>query len=453
MSSEAGTPALRPAVAKRSWLARVRAPQSAFLRHVLVLLGGTAIAQAIPIAILPLLTRLYAPDDFGLLALYTTLVGVIAVIATARYEFAILLPATEAGAVTVVALAVGTAAVLSSIALIVAVVAGPPIAAALGNPPFAPWLIAVAIAIFLNGALQALGYFANRRKAFSTLARSKVAQTGTTGALNLAAGLAHASAGGLILGTMAGTAAGAAWLYREARPRLRTARRAVTIRRLAALARRYRDFPRFYAPGALCDNASAAAPIVALTHVYGVAMAGFFGLTTRIVAGPAGIISTSVGQVLFQRMVEANNAGQPLLPLLLRSAVRLAGLALVPLAILGLAGPWLFGTVFGAPWVVAGRMAQIMAVGFAVKFVVSPLSIVFTVLNRVKLGSAWQFAYLGTTTLVLLATMHRSVMQMIGWWTVNEAVAYVMYFVLMLHAARQATAVLGRATPATPEVR
>ncbi len=45
-------------------------PKSEFTKNVLTLMTGTTIAQAIPIAISPILTRLYTPEDFGVFVLY-----------------------------------------------------------------------------------------------------------------------------------------------------------------------------------------------------------------------------------------------------------------------------------------------------------------------------------------------------------------------------------------------
>ena len=71
------------------------------LRNVITLITGTAIAQAIPIAISPVLTRIYSPDDFGVFALYLSITSIIAIVATGRYELAITLPAkNEEDAVT-----------------------------------------------------------------------------------------------------------------------------------------------------------------------------------------------------------------------------------------------------------------------------------------------------------------------------------------------------------------
>ena len=43
-------------------------PKNAFARGVSVLVGGTAGAQLLTILAAPLLTRLYGPEDFGLVA-------------------------------------------------------------------------------------------------------------------------------------------------------------------------------------------------------------------------------------------------------------------------------------------------------------------------------------------------------------------------------------------------
>ena len=53
---------------------------------------GTTIAQAIPIAISPILTRIYTPEDFGVFALYMAIAAIISVVSTGRYEMAIMLP-------------------------------------------------------------------------------------------------------------------------------------------------------------------------------------------------------------------------------------------------------------------------------------------------------------------------------------------------------------------------
>ena len=70
-------------------------PISEFRQNALILMTGTAISQAIPVAITPILTRIYTPEDFGTFALYLSLLTIFSVFATARYEMAIILPAKD----------------------------------------------------------------------------------------------------------------------------------------------------------------------------------------------------------------------------------------------------------------------------------------------------------------------------------------------------------------------
>ena len=76
--------------------------KSDFKKNVLTLMAGTTIAQAIPIAISPILTRLYSPEEFGLFALFLAIVSIFGVVATMRYEMAIVQPEKSEDAINLV---------------------------------------------------------------------------------------------------------------------------------------------------------------------------------------------------------------------------------------------------------------------------------------------------------------------------------------------------------------
>ena len=79
-------------------------PESEFGRNVLTLMTGTTIAQAIPVAITPILTRLYTPEDFGLLAVFVAFSTILGSISSGRYELAIMLPENDEDAINIAAL-------------------------------------------------------------------------------------------------------------------------------------------------------------------------------------------------------------------------------------------------------------------------------------------------------------------------------------------------------------
>ena len=79
-------------------------PKSEFNRNILTLMTGTTIAQAIPIAISPILTRIYTPEDFGIFAIFLAITIIIGSIANGRYELAIMIPKKDEDAINIFAL-------------------------------------------------------------------------------------------------------------------------------------------------------------------------------------------------------------------------------------------------------------------------------------------------------------------------------------------------------------
>ena len=67
-------------------------PKGRFARSVAVVTAGAALGQGLVLVSAPLLTRLYTPADFGVLAVYGSLVSLVAVVSAMRYELAIALP-------------------------------------------------------------------------------------------------------------------------------------------------------------------------------------------------------------------------------------------------------------------------------------------------------------------------------------------------------------------------
>src|SRR5690554_1776955 len=73
-------------------------------RGMLTLALGSGIGRLIGIALIPVLTRIYTPDDFGVLAVYTALVAILAPLVTLRYVLALPLPRHDGMALNLLAL-------------------------------------------------------------------------------------------------------------------------------------------------------------------------------------------------------------------------------------------------------------------------------------------------------------------------------------------------------------
>jgi O-antigen/teichoic acid export membrane protein len=179
-------------------------PKSEFSRNVLTLITGTTIAQAIPIAISPILTRIYTPADFGVFALYMSIASIMSVIATGRYELAIMLPKKDEDAINIVALSLMISFFISLVSLMIVFIFNSQITNLLGNHEISNWLYFIPITVLLTGIYQSFNYWSNRKKHYKRLALSRVLQSGTTSSANLGMGYYGFGSSGLILGGVLG---------------------------------------------------------------------------------------------------------------------------------------------------------------------------------------------------------------------------------------------------------
>lgn len=115
-------------------------PPGSFIRNVVTLMTGTTFAQALMILVAPILTRLYSPEDFGVYALYISILGIIAVVACWCYEFAIVLPENDEDAANILVISLLVCLAMVLLTLILVALFRKSVANILGAPELASWL-------------------------------------------------------------------------------------------------------------------------------------------------------------------------------------------------------------------------------------------------------------------------------------------------------------------------
>ena len=362
-------------------------------------MGGTAASQVLLFAAAPVLTRLYSPDDFGLLALYAALLGIGGVVVSLRYQLAIPLPEDEHEAASVAMAALMAVAGTVVVSGVLVVFLGEPVAGGLNAPELGPYLWLLPVGLLALGFYQVFKYWAIREKDFAPIARSKVTQSVTAIALQL--GLYPLGPLALLLGQAAGHGAGGGRLAKAALAGRLPLFRSVTPRSMWAAAVRYRRFPLYSTWGAAFNKVGWNLPALALAPLFSPAVAGIYLLTHRVLVTPQSFIGQAVGQVFFSRAAEAHRSDE--LGELVRKLVsRLALIGLPPALAVVIVGPQLFDFVFGGQWRQAGEFARWMAPWLFLVFLTSPLSTLFSVLERQAEEMAFQGTLLGARTLALL---------------------------------------------------
>ena len=162
--------------------------RSEFGKNVLTLMTGSTIAQIIPVALTPVLTRLFSPDEFGIFAFYMSIATFLAVIATGRYEQAIVLPKKNTEAVNIWALSFTILVVVSIVLFVVVFVFQDPLEKLLDAPSLNNWMLFIPATVFAIGASRIMTFWSNRNKRFKGTSGSVITQALTRVSIQLTGG-------------------------------------------------------------------------------------------------------------------------------------------------------------------------------------------------------------------------------------------------------------------------
>ena len=360
-----------------------------FRGPVMTLLSGTAVTFVISYLALPVLTRLFTTQAFGISDYFVTIVSVLTALASLRYEEAVMLPERDQKARSVLWLA-GILAIGVTAMVAVASLWSRELTSLLGAPEeIAVWLWLVAPALLLIRFGKLAEAWLTRKRAFRTItgaeATNKIAIISSR--IGLGAGTTL-GAGGLIGGFIAGQALGAAYFGAALLRRTRALRiQCPSMSELRSVARRYRRFPLYAMPSSLLNTVLGRLPVLLLPVYFGWEVTGLYGRAFAALAIPLSLIGTAVAQVFFVDGATAHRENR-LVGFTESVHARLVMIGMFPCMLLIAAGPELFAFVFGAGWRAAGTYEQYLACWFFLNAVASPLTRIFDILElqRAELG-------------------------------------------------------------------
>ncbi|MCR9190146.1 MAG: oligosaccharide flippase family protein [Alteromonadaceae bacterium] len=366
-------------------------PKEGFARGVSVLASGTAAGQAIVIASSPILTRLYSPEDFGLLAVFGGLLGIIGVIASLRYQLAIPLPEADREGGSVLALSLLVLLGFTGLISLALFFFGSELVYVLDVPALAPFLWALPVGLFLLGVYQIGQYWAIRKREFGAIAKTSFNQS-----LSMVIVQVSGFAFGpimLIFGRLVGQSVAVISLIRWALWADRDQFRDKSRTEIVEVAGRYRNFPLISTWTGLASSAGSNIPPLLIATLLGAGSAGLFALAFRVLSQPMAVIGQAVSDAFYQRAVIAKREDS--LAEAVHDVFATLTMLSMPLALMGfIVAPDIFIVVFGSDWEVAGEIARWMTPWLFFQFVVSPCTGIFPVIDRHDIAFRFQISLL-----------------------------------------------------------
>jgi O-antigen/teichoic acid export membrane protein len=421
-------------------------PRGRFARSVALLAGGTALGQAITVLVSPILTRLYTPEDFGVFGVYASILGIVTVVASLRYEYALPLPEDDETAANILVLCFILLFGMTMLSWLVIHRLGNQIVAWANVPGLKRYLWLIPLGMLGAGTYQILNYWAVRKRDFPRIARTRLSRGVARAALQVGVGFAHFGPLGLLLGQLAGETAGSTSLGLAAWRKDRAPFQAVSLQGIRLAGAMYKRFPLFSSWAGLLDALGLQLPQILFAAFYGAEVAGWFALGQRVIAAPLNIVVDSVAQVYFGEAARLpRDDPKAMKRLFLKLTGRLALIGGVPVAVICALAPWFFAILFGPAWGTAGRYVQILGPMFAVRFAIVPLSHTLNVLERQDLYLIWDGTrfVLGVGALLVGRLLAFSHIAAIGVYSVSMLSAYLLLWGLAWHALKSRSKVFG----------
>ncbi|MFT4667429.1 MAG: O-antigen/teichoic acid export membrane protein [Gammaproteobacteria bacterium] len=403
-----------------------------WFKNVTALITGTVIGQFIPIALQPVLRRVFSPEEFGVFAVFASVYGIISVASALRFELAINNPEKDQDAFGLVWLSLWInlgVSVLTCATLIIARAIGLE-----GMVLTVTMIIGIPLAVLFSGIFRALNYWLIRKEQFKLSARNKVYRRAAQGLAQLITGFLKVPSG-LIYSEVVGHAANVG----SAAIKLKNSFRSYPILgkgHLKAIATRYKEFALYSSGPAVLNAFCMLFPSIIILEKFGLEATGQYDLSRTLLMIPMALVGVSVSQIVLQqtnklkdRPKERNRFYGQLLMVLLAISIPIPPFLL-------LFGEPIFAFFFGFEWVVAAQISTVLSFSFALKAVVSPFSMILVAFEKLKLAAYWQVLYAGFIGLIFVWEF-TSFEHFITFFTVGEVLVYVIYGLIILSVVRK----------------
>lgn len=387
-----------------------------FLKNASVLFSGSLVAQLIGFGSLFIIGRLYSPNDVGELEIILKISAVFVAIAGLRYEMAIVVEDDYNDAQELTRLSLFLNGSISIFLLLLIVILKSQLSQwlNLNNSNFLFFIPAIS---WLAGSTEAIIQWRNREKKYKTISTNRIATSGAATAYKISHPfLKLFTSNGLILGHTIGLGIGLIHIIYKIPFRI--------IRfskiNIARVAKRYRSFPFYSAPGAILNIISTSLPVFLITLYDGQDATGHFAFAYKLSYLPLSMLAMALGQVYFERLSRNKNNNSESSELSYELLKIMLAIVAVPCIILFLWGEELATFLLGNKWSVAGKYIEATILFYTAMFITNPFFNVFDVYKKLKIELIFNLLFMALTgaAMILAYRFHGSTLVALQWFSV-----------------------------------
>ncbi|WP_165477442.1 lipopolysaccharide biosynthesis protein [Idiomarina baltica] len=370
-------------------------------KNILTLISGNLGARALGFIFLPLITRVYSPEDFGVFSLFTAVLSILLPIATLKYEVTVLIPKSSRLAFNQLVVSVLLTMVMTLIVAVILLLFRDSIFRLFDLEPLLDFWWLLPLGIFTASSYSILSMWGTRLQNFKILAITSVYQSFIGGASKLILAYLLVNPLGLLVGHVMQQGGGIYKLKNKFWPDFKCQFTKLRLNRIWFGVKLFRNVPLTRFPSQLILVLTSNSPILYSSVAYESEVTGFIGLAFTTLALPMALVGQSVGKAYFSEIAKIGRKNIVSIGKVTKFIVkRLFIIAIIPTLVLIFFGPFLFSITFGSKWAMSGEYVSILAWMLIFQFITAPIINLFTVLNKHQV-----FLYLNLLRLCIVATV------------------------------------------------
>lgn len=371
-----------------------------WLKNILTLSSGAVLAQVITIFMIPIIARIYSPENFADLAIVMAIYSIIGVSANLKYDVAIMLPKSSRQSDYIFSICLYLSLIVFAMLVLVEFFFLFYDFKFLKDAPYDLIFLGTSVGLSFSIYLSC-NVWLNRNKNYYTLAKLPVIQSIVIstlaivfGVLGFKNGLVNAQVVGVVFISLCAISISRKGIRRISRTKYQT------------LLKRHIRSPKYIFPSTLIDALSQQLPFFITVYFFDSIIGGQFSMAWRIMMIPMALIGVSISQVFFQRFSDLSGNLNSQLNEIFGTWKFLIILGILPLLLLLFLAEDLFVFVLGDQWGEAGKIAFFLAPMFFMRFVASPTSSAFIVLGLQQYIFIFALILLIVRPIVLLTGFH-----------------------------------------------
>lgn len=357
------------------------------------LFSGSTISQVILFLTLPLLTRLFDENYFGIYVLFTTSVLVLKTLMSLSLELTILLPKKNEDAFNLFFVNIVVSILLSLISYLFLFVFESQISTILGLEGLGVFIYLIPLSSMLICFITALEYWNNRLDIFKNISLGVVGKSIAISTSQITIGYSSFKSIGLVPGQIIGQLIHLILIFKLSYSSFKGSLSQLSINRIFSLLKQYRRIPVFNTSMSFLNTLSNEMPVILISNFFGLGSAGVYGLSLKISNVFSGLIGSSVSQVFFNEASKLFNVKGNLYNLLKTTYKKMFIVGLLLFTLLFIAS-FYFQVFLGDDWVEVGSYTRSLIPWLFIAFLNFPVSSLITILSKQKLFLIYDFLLL-----------------------------------------------------------